>query len=128
MNPKGVIVRASSHSVKETIDQLVLFLEQHGVTIYARINQQSEAEKAGITIRPLEFILFGNPKVGGPVMQENPLAALDLPLKIIAWEDEAHKVWYAFNDALFLQERYDLPQSLAGTLDLQAFTTKALGS
>ena len=128
MNPKGVIVRSSSHSVKETIDRLVLFLEQHGVTIYARINQQAESEKAGITIRPLEFILFGNPKIGGPVMQQNPVAALDLPLKIIAWEDKEHKVWYAFNDVLFLQERYGLPQSLAATLDLQAVTTKALGS
>lgn len=126
MDPKGVIVRASSHTVKETMEQLVLFLEQHGVTIYARINQQAEAEKAGVTIQPLEFILFGNPKVGGPVILENPVAALDLPLKIIVWEDKEHKVWYAFNDAQYLQERYALPQVLASTLDLNMVIAKAL--
>ena len=128
MNPKGVTIRSSMFSVKETINRLVLFLEQHGVTIYARINQQAEAEKAGIKITGLEFILFGNPKVGGPVMLENPLAALDLPLKIIAWEDKEQKVWYAFNDARYLQERYALPQVLANSLDLNAVTTKALAS
>lgn len=128
MNPKGITIRSSMFSVKETINRLVLFLEQHGVTIYARINQQAEAEKAGIKITGLEFILFGNPKVGGPVMLENPLAALDLPLKIIAWEDKEQKVWYAFNDARYLQERYALPQVLANSLDLNAVTTKALAS
>ena len=60
-------------------------------------------------------------------MLENPVAALDLPPKLIAWEDDVHKVWYAFNDALYLQERYALPQALAGTLDLNAVTIKALG-
>lgn len=128
MDPKGVIVRASTYTVKETMDRLVSFLAQHGVTVYARINQQSEVQKAGYSIRALEFILFGNPKVGGAVMSEYPLAALDLPLKIISWEDPEHKVWYAFNDALYLQERYDLPQGLAATLDLNAVTTKALNS
>ncbi len=126
MNPKGIIIRESQYSVKETIDRLVKFLEQHGVTIYARINQQSEAQKAGIEISPLEFILFGNPKVGGLVMLENPVAALDLPLKIIAWENKENKVWYAFNEATYLGERYSLPQKLSGTLDIDAVTSKAL--
>jgi uncharacterized protein (DUF302 family) len=128
MKPNGMIIRESRYAVKETIDRLVNFLEQHGATLYSRINQQSEVQKAGIEILPLEFILFGNPKVGGQVMLENPLAALDLPLKIIAWEDKDHKVWYAFNEASYLGERYSLPQTLAGTLDLDAVTTKALAS
>src|SRR5580765_1168625 len=88
MDPRGVIIRPSKYSVKETINRLVIFLEQHGVTVYTRINQQSEVQKAGIDIPPMEFILFGNPKAGGPIMAENPVAALDLPLKIIAWEDQ----------------------------------------
>jgi uncharacterized protein (DUF302 family) len=128
MNPKGIIIRESRYSVKETIDRLVNFLEQHGVTIYARIDQHSEAQKAGIEISPLEFILFGNPKVGGLVMLENPVAALDLPLKIIAWKDKEHKVWYAFNEAHYIGKRYSLPQNLSDTLDIDTVTSKALNS
>ena len=128
MNPKGVIIRESRYSVKETIDRMVKFLEQHGVTVYARINQQSEVQKAGIEISALEFILFGNPKVGGLIMEENPVAALDLPLKLIAWEDKEKKVWYAFNEANFLGERYSLPQKLSDSLDIEKVVAKALSS
>ena len=62
MNPKGIIAQASPYSVSETIDRLVEFLKQHGVTIYARIDQQSEVQKAGREVLPLEFLLFGNSK------------------------------------------------------------------
>jgi uncharacterized protein (DUF302 family) len=127
MDPKGVTIRASNFSVKETIDRLIRFFEQHGVTIYARIDQQAEAEKAGIKIRALEFILFGNPKVGGPVMRENPIVALDLPLKLIAWEDKEQKVWYAFNNATYLQERYSLSQEMTNSLDLSGIFSKVPG-
>src|SRR6187455_2910819 len=75
----GVIIRPSPFNVKESIDRLATFLENHGVTIYARINQQLELKNAGQHISPLEFILFGNPKGGGALMFENPLVALDLP-------------------------------------------------
>src|ERR1700730_5183957 len=118
MNPKGVTIHQSRYSVTETIDHLVLYLQQHGVTVYTRINQQSEVNNTGQKIAPLEFIMFGNPKAGGPVMTENPLAALDLPLKIIAWEDNESKVWIAYNEALYIEERYSLPHSLMGPLDL----------
>lgn len=128
MSPKGVIIRESNYSVRETIDRVVKFLEQHGVTIYSRINQQSEVQKAGIEISALEFILFGNPKVGGVVMLENPVVALDLPLKLIAWEDKEKKVWYAFNDAQYLGERYTLPQKLSDTLNIDAVITKVLNA
>jgi len=82
MNPKGVTILPSPYTVTETIDRLQAFLEAHGATIYSRIDQQSEVSKAGLQMPPLEFILFGNPKAGGPIMIENPIAALDLPLKI----------------------------------------------
>jgi len=101
----------------------VVFLQQHGATVYARINQQSELNNAGLKIRPLEFILFGNPKGEGPIMIENPMSALDLPLKIIAWEDGSNKVWLAYNDADFIEERYSLPQTLMGPLDLDPSVT-----
>ena len=108
MNPKGVIIHPSPYPVKETIDRLVTFLLQHGATIYARINQQDELQKTGQKIPPLEFLLFGNPKAGGPIMIENPVAALDLPLKVIAWEDDQMNVYVAYNEQQYIEERYSL--------------------
>src|SRR5579864_4038117 len=112
MNPKGIIEQSSPYPVKETIDRLSDFLKAHGVTIYARIDQRSEVQKSGREIPPLEFLLFGNPKAGGPIMEENPMAALELPLKIIAWQDKEGKTWIAYNEAQYIQDRYGLRHDL----------------
>jgi uncharacterized protein (DUF302 family) len=126
MNPKGVTICLSRYAVKETIDRLQSFLQQHGVTIYARIDQQLELEKTGQTIDPLEFLLFGNPNAGGPAMIENPVAALDLPLKIIAWEDNDKKVWVAYNEAGYIKDRFSLSDSVSAALNLDLVVPKAL--
>src|ERR1700760_911953 len=118
MNPEGVNIYPSKYSVKETIDRLQQFLEQHGATIYTRIDQQDELRKAGQTIAPLEFILFGNPKAGGVLMAQSPLTALDLPLKMIAWEDDNSNVWVACNDAKYIENRYNLPHNENTPLNL----------
>jgi len=126
MDYKGITVRPSPYPVKETIDRLQEFLQQHGATIYARIDQQEELRKNGQTIAPLEFILFGNPKAGGPIMIENRLAALDLPLKIIAWEDDQQKAWVAYNDAAYVSERFNLTDGLSSPLNLDPIISKAI--
>ena len=126
MNPKGITIRSSPWSVKETIDRLVVALEEHKATIYARINQQSEVHNAGKEIPPLEFILFGNPRAGGLIMAENPIAALDLPLKIIAWEDAAKRVWLAYNDAAYLEERYALSHDVMQPVNLDPLITNLI--
>lgn len=128
MNPKGVIVKPSQYSVKESVDRLQTFLQQQGATIYARINQQDEVEKTGRKLPPLEFILFGNPKVGGAIMMENKLAALDLPLKVIAWEDEQQKVWIAYNEASYIEDRYSLAHNTNSPLNLDRLIAAALGT
>ncbi|MEO8415446.1 MAG: DUF302 domain-containing protein [Ginsengibacter sp.] len=125
-NPKGIAIFQSQYSVKETIDRLQSFLQEHGATIYARIDQQVEAEKVGLRLRPLEFILFGNPKTGGPIMAENPLVALDLPLKVIAWEDNEKKVWIGYNEASYIGDRYLLPGSVESLLDVSPLIKKVL--
>jgi uncharacterized protein (DUF302 family) len=71
INPKGVNIRQSAYPVKETIDRLQSFLQQHGAAIYTSIDQQHELQNAGPAIPPLGFILFGNPKAGGPIVAEN---------------------------------------------------------
>ena len=125
-NPKGVITQPSPYPVKETIDRLQAFLLEHGATIYARIDQQAELQKVGLNMPPLEFIMFGNPKAGGPVMIENPVAALDLPLKIIAWEDAQQHVFIAFNDAAYIEERYALLHKENSPLNLVNLVATAL--
>jgi uncharacterized protein (DUF302 family) len=126
MSDKGIVMHSSQFTVKDTIDLLVVYLQQHGAIIYARINQQTEVHNAGVKITPLECILFGNPKPGGLIMAENPMAALDLPLKIVAWADETNKVWLAYNDPAYIEERYSLSTSLIGFLDLRPMITAAL--
>ncbi|MEN0052594.1 MAG: DUF302 domain-containing protein [Mucilaginibacter sp.] len=124
INPVGITVRKSQYSVKETIDRLQAALEHNGVTIYSRIDQQDELKKAGQVIAPLEFIMFGNPKAGGPVMVENPLAALELPLKVIAWQDEQQAVHIAYNDVAYIKNRYALSADVSAPLNLDGLISK----
>jgi uncharacterized protein (DUF302 family) len=126
MEAKGVITHTSPYTVKETIDRLQAFLQQKAVTIYARIDQQAEANNAGYNLLPLEYLLFGNPKAGGAIMAANALSALDLPLKVIAWEDDQHKVWIAYNDPSYIQERYALPDSVVAPLNLAPIIAQVL--
>ena len=127
MNFTGVTIQPGKHSVKETIDRLIVVLEAHKATIYARINQQSEVHNAGKEIPPLEFILIGNPRAGGLIMAENPIAALDLPLKIIAWED-AKGVWLAYNNASYLEERYALSHDVMQPVNLDPLVTNLINN
>jgi uncharacterized protein (DUF302 family) len=124
--PNGILLQPSRYSVQDTINRLVIFLEDKGAKIYARINQQNELHSVGLQIRPLEFILFGNPHSGGAIIVENPIVALDLPLKIIAWEDGYHKVWVAYNDAQYIEERYVMAHNENSPLNLEKLVTAAL--
>jgi len=126
-SPKGLIIRNSNYTVKETIDRLQANLLQKGVTIYTRIDQQGELATTGQHIPPLEFLLFGNPKAGGPIMAAHPAAAIELPLKVVAWEDDAKQVRIAYNEAQYIQERFGLPAELSGPLDLNLMVNKTLG-
>lgn len=122
----GVILHQSRYSVKVTIDRLSAFLKEHGATIYARIDQQAELKNAGLNIPPLEFILFGNPKAGGRIMKDNPAAALDLPLKLIAWEDDQQKVNIAYNEASYIEARHGLVHDPNSPLNLDALVEAVL--
>jgi uncharacterized protein (DUF302 family) len=125
-NPKGITIRQSSFSVEDTINRVAFFLQQKGVKIYARIDQQIEVASIGQKIKPIEFIMFGNPMVGVQAMLANPLTALDLPLKILAWEREDGEVYIAYNDQTFLSERYDLNTEIGELLSLDALVNNVL--
>jgi uncharacterized protein (DUF302 family) len=108
----GIISQPSSYSVTETIDRLVAILQAKGITIFARIDQKAEAEKVGLSMPPTQLLLFGNPKAGTPVMVAEPTIALDLPLKVLAWEATDGKVWLSYNDTDYLQQRFSLADEL----------------
>ena len=127
MDP-NIIIRPSILPVRQTIDKLETFLRQQGVTIYARIDQQAEAAKAGITLQSLEFLLFGNPQKGGSLMAAEPMAALDLPLKVIAWEDSHKKVYVAYNQADYIGSRYHLSKDLSKLIDIDPVIAKVLST
>ncbi len=110
----GIIQLPSHRSVEETVHRFKTLLQQKGVTIFADIDQQHEAEAVGLNLRPTRLLIFGSPKAGTPIMQQSPTSALDLPLKLVVWEDDSGKVWTTFNGPEFLRERHGLsPASLA---------------
>jgi uncharacterized protein (DUF302 family) len=99
-------------NVSETVNEIEKILTGHAVYIYARIDQEAEAKKAGLTLKPMVLLIFGNPKGGIPLMNVNPLCGLDLPLKILAWEDQDRKTWVSYYSIEYLRIKYDLPPAL----------------
>ncbi len=102
----GVTNLASPYSVDDTTQRLVRVLEQAGMMIFARIDQKAAAQAAGVTMRPMVLVLFGNPKAGTPLMQSYPTLAIDLPLKALVWEDANGRVWVSTNSPQYLQQRH----------------------
>ena len=104
----GLISVRSSHSVKETADRLEKALNAKGMTVFIRVNHSEGAKKVGKHLRPTELVIFGNPKVGTPLIQCNRSVAIDLPQKALIWEDDKGTVWYSYNDANYLAQRHGL--------------------
>jgi uncharacterized protein (DUF302 family) len=108
----GIISQPSPYSVTETIDRFVAILQAKGITIFARIDQKAEAEKVELAMPPAQLLLFGNPKAGTPLMVAEPTIALDLPLKVLAWESASGEVWLSYNDTDYLKQRFSLTDEL----------------
>jgi uncharacterized protein (DUF302 family) len=123
----GIISQPSPYSVTETIDRLEAVLQAKGITIFARIDQQAEAEKAGLSLRPTQLLLFGSPKAGTPLMVAEPTIALDLPLKVLAWEAADSKVWLSYNDPNYLRQRFSLPDELVKNIAVIASLIEQAG-
>jgi uncharacterized protein (DUF302 family) len=105
----GLINTESRYSVHETIDRLEDLLKSKGIKIFARFDQAAEARAVGLSMRPTELLIFGDPKSGSPLMNQYPSLAIDLPLKAVAWESATGTVYLTFNSAEYLQERHHLP-------------------
>jgi uncharacterized protein (DUF302 family) len=112
----GIVTLPSRHTVDQTVERLQEILQAKGVKLFALIDHSGEAEQAGMHMRPTKLLIFGNPKVGTPLMLASPSAALDLPLKILVWEDAEARVWISYNSAAYLRTRHGLPAELMANI------------
>ena len=106
----GLISVKSSYDVKATADRLENVLKQKGMNVFIRINHAAGARNVGKNLRPTELVVFGNPKVGTPLMLCNQSVAIDLPQKALIWQDEKDQVWLTYNDPNYLAQRHGLDQ------------------
>lgn len=122
----GIVDKRSKHSVEQTVEALTNILKSKGVAVFALIDHSGEAEKVGLKMRPTKLLIFGNPKAGTPLMLASPSSAIDLPLKILIWEDNRGKVWLSYNSPEYLKERHGLPQELMQNIAIvETLATKA---
>src|SRR5579863_1770310 len=123
---EGIVRVPSNHSVDQSVDRLKSILQSKGITLFALVDHSGEAEKVGMKMPPTKLLIFGSPRGGTPLMLAAPSIALDLPLKILVWEDTEGKVWLSFNSSDYLARRHGIQQDLlkniavVGTLAEQA--------
>jgi uncharacterized protein (DUF302 family) len=115
-NDSGVTRITSQHSVTDTLARLESVLKERGVMIFARIDFSGDAARAGLTMRPEQMLIFGNPKAGTPLMQSAPAVGLDLPLKALVWQDASGQTLVAYNDPQYIIRRHGLDAAFAANL------------
>jgi uncharacterized protein (DUF302 family) len=122
----GIVSRASNHSVEETVARLKKMIADKGITLFALVDHSGEAQKIGMKLRPTKLLIFGSPKGGTPLMQAAQSLAIDLPLKLLVWEDAAGKAWISYNSIEYLRQRHGFPQEMAQNLAVvSVFAEKA---
>ena len=121
-NAEGMVNIQSVFSVKETADRLERVLNEKGMTIFNRINHSAGAARVSIELRETELIIFGNPKVGSPLMKCQQSVAIDLPQKALIWKDDNATVWISYNDPDYIKERHNI----TGCIEVLSKIKKAL--
>jgi uncharacterized protein (DUF302 family) len=130
MSDNGLITVRCESPVPETTDRLARVVEAAGLTVFARVDHGAGAASVGMELRPTELLIFGNPRGGTPLMQDQQTAGIDLPLKALVWEDADGAVWLTYNAAAWIAQRHGLgpgsvPAVEALTKGLAALTAKA---
>ena len=123
----GIIDERSQHSVEQTVERLTALLRDKGARLFALVDHSGEAAKVGMTMPPTKLLIFGNPKAGTPLMLAAPSVAIDLPLKILVWEDAQGRVWLSYNSPAYLRERHGVPQALLPNIAVVEALARAAG-
>jgi len=112
----GIINKLTHHSVNETVEKIKGILQAKGIMLFVLIDHSGEAEKVGLKMRPTKLLIFGSPRAGTPLMLAAPSSAIDLPLKILVWEDAQGKTWVSYNSPAYLQQRHGVPTELLANI------------
>ena len=123
MPQNGLVVVASKFSPRETMDRLLAALGARNMAVFARVDHAANATAAGMTLRPTEVVVFGNPQGGTALMQDRQTAGIDLPLKALVWQDADGHTFLGYNDPQWLADRHSLGAASAAAV---AAVTKAL--
>ncbi|MCF6275539.1 MAG: DUF302 domain-containing protein [Robiginitomaculum sp.] len=107
----GIITQPSANSVDVTIDRLEVAVKAKGLRVFARVDHQRNAKDMGLDMRPNTLLIFGSPKIGSPLMNENPTMGLDLPVKALAWQDENGNVFLSYNAPAYLKDRHGIEKA-----------------
>ncbi len=105
---EGVITLKSHYDVNTTVNRLQAALEKKGMTLFTRVDHAAGAKRVGKSLPPTQLVIFGNPKIGTPLMHCAPSVAIDLPQKALIWQDAAGQTWYSYNDPAFLAHRHHI--------------------
>lgn len=116
----GIVTLRANRSVEEIVAGLLSLLHEKGIRVFALIDHSGEANKAGLEMPPTKLLIFGNPRAGTPLMLAAPTIAIDLPLKILVWQDDDGQVWISYNSPSYLQQRHSLPESLLANISVVA--------
>jgi uncharacterized protein (DUF302 family) len=125
----GIRILAATRGVNETMDRLETLAKGRGLQVFARINFAKDAAAAGLALQPTQLLILGSPVAGTPLMVAAPGTALDLPLKVLAWQDVANRCWVSFNAPEYLQQRHGFPaQLVANIAGLEKLVQAAIAS
>ena len=133
MAAEGLTTIKSHFGPKDTMNRLEAEVKARGLTVFAHIPHAAGAAAAGVPLRPNDLLIFGNAKVGTPLMQSAPTIGIDLPLKVLVWQDAEGSTWLSYNDPAWLARRHELGSDAEATVKtlagvLAAVTAAAAGS
>ena len=114
---EGLITVKSRFKVAHTTDRFIGVVQKNGLHVFSHINHSEGAEKAGLKLRPTELVIFGNPKLGTPLMQCSPTLGIDLPQKLLIWQDENEQTWMTYNNPVYIADRHHLNADCRGNLN-----------
>jgi uncharacterized protein (DUF302 family) len=109
----GMRILPTQHSVAKVLERVQSLARERGLMVFAQIDFSGDAQRAGLELRPMGLVILGNPKGGTPLIAATPTVALDLPLKILAWQDAEDRTWVAYNEPEYLQARHGFPEGLS---------------
>jgi uncharacterized protein (DUF302 family) len=122
----GLLTIRSRHGPSETMSRFQAEVEAKGLTVFARVDHAAGAAAVGLSLRPTELLVFGNPKGGTPLMQAVQTIGIDLPLKVLVWQDASGDTWLSYNDPSWLAKRHGLGQEAAAAVRAVAAALEAL--